>query len=64
MNEAKLSEAVAQMEVAEKEYLKARIQLRQACAQLHEQGYSGYQLAKLTGLTKMTIYKWVKDATC
>lgn len=60
MTEQELTEAVQNMESAEREYLKAKIRLRQACAELHRQGYSGYRLAQLTGLTKMTIYKWVK----
>jgi len=60
MTEEQLAEAVRDMETAEREYLKAKIRLRQACAELHRKGYSGYRLAQLTGLTKMTIYKWVK----
>ena len=61
MTEEQLSEAVKNLEIAEREYLKAKIQLRLACTQLHQKGYSGYRLAQLTGLTKMTIYKWVKN---
>ena len=60
MSEQELSEAVTNMALAEREYLKAKIRLQQTCIELHRKGYSGYRLAQLTGLTKMTIYKWVK----
>jgi transposase len=59
--ELHLSVAVQDRNNAQRQYDKANIQLQQACIVLHEQGYSGYRIAQLTGLTKMTIYKWVKN---
>jgi len=59
--EQHLAVAVQDRHTAQREYDKANIQLQRACIVLHEQGYSGYRIAQLTGLTKMTIYKWVKN---
>ena len=60
-DEQVLAWAVQDRKTAQREYDKANIHLQRSCIALHEQGYSGYRIAQLTGLTKMTIYKWVKN---
>jgi hypothetical protein len=61
--EQELIAAKIRREETRREYDKANIRLQQACIELSDKGYSGYRLAQLTGLTKMTIYKWVKPKT-
>lgn len=63
MNHERIAQAVAQREQAQRAQLKATIELQQACIELHQQGYSGYKIAQLAGVTKMTVYKWVGDKT-
>jgi transposase len=63
MTEQRITEATERRQTAQRETAKATIELQLACIELHQAGYSGYRIAQLTGLTKMTIYKWVKDKT-
>jgi transposase len=63
MSHERITQAVAQREQATRDQLRATIELQQACIELHQQGYSGYKIAQLAGVTKMTVYKWVSKKT-